>query len=260
MPPGYDFSHPSMARWMAKVIYCMKIYLLRNEFKLTMKEQNNLCEFCIIAAHIYVPAWIACPIASDALANDLMLFTRIKQYSEINKVISNAAMKKLQNHTWYLGSEMIPLSLFSDRVCDTEKKLIVEAMIQSGADWSVRGIKCPAAELNKLEKKQLHELVTSSSTAALQSLGLDVTILSGTDPKTWEEIAEFCYTKAIVKSVKVINDTAERSVALMSTFNQPITKTESEMQKLIQVVEDNRKRIPDCRKSILMTYATVATD
>ena len=215
---------------------------------------------CIVAAHIYVPAWIACPIASDAPANDLMLFTRIKQYSEIKKVISNAAMKKLQNHTWYLGSEMIPLSLFSDRVCDTEKKLIVEAMIQSGADWSVRGIKCPAAELNKLEKKQLHELVTSSSTAALQSLGLDVTILSGTDPKTWEEIAEFRYTKAIVKSVKVINDTAERSVALMSTFNQSITKIESEMQKLIQVVEDNRKRIPDCHKSILMTYATVATD
>ena len=50
------------------------------------------------------------------------------------------------------------------------------------------------------------------------------------------------------------------SVALMSTFNQSITKTESEMQKLIQVVEDNRKRIPDCRKSILMIYATVATD
>ena len=133
-------------------------------------------------------------------------------------------------------------------------------MIQSGADWSVRGIKCPAAELNKLKKKQLHELVTSSSTAALQSLGLDATILSGIDPKTWEDIAEFCYTKAIVKFVKVINDTAERSVALMSTFNQSITKTESEMQKLTQVVEGNIKCIPDCCKSILMTYATVATD
>ncbi|XP_047137760.1 uncharacterized protein LOC124814274 [Hydra vulgaris] len=200
---------------MAKVIYCIKIYLLRNKFKLAMQEQNNLCKFCIVAAHIYVPAWIACSIASDAPAKDLMLFTRIKQYSENNKVISNAAIKKLQNHTWYLGSEMIPLSLFSDLVCDTEKKLIVEAIIQSGADWSDRGIKCPAAELNKLEKKQLYELVTSSSTAALQSLGLDVTILSGTYPKTWEKIAKFPYNEAIVKSVKVINDTAERSVALM---------------------------------------------
>jgi len=31
----------------------------------------------------------------------------------------------------------------------------------------------------------------------------------------------------------------------MSSFNQSITKTESEMQKLIQVVEDNKKRITD---------------
>jgi len=80
-------------------------------------------------------------------------------------------------------------------------------------------------------------------------------MLSGTDPQTWEEISEFRDTKAVVKSVKVVNDAAERSVALMSTFNQSITKTESEMQKLIQVVEDNRQRIPDSRKSTLMTYA-----
>ena len=53
---------------------------------------------------------------------------------------------------------MIPLSLFSDRVCDTEKKLIVEAIIQSGDDWSVRGIKCPA-ELNNLEKRYVIILI-----------------------------------------------------------------------------------------------------
>lgn len=54
--------------------------------------------------------------------------------------------------------------------------------------------------------------------------------------------------------MKVVNDVAERSVALMSTFNQSITRTEAEMQKLIQIVEDNRKRIPDSRKSTLVTY------
>lgn len=256
----YHFRLPGayhMARWMAKVIYCMKIYLFRSEFKMTASERKNLTEFCIFAAHVYVPAWIACPMASDAPVNDLMLFKRIKQYAEINKVVSQAALKKLQNHTWYLGSEMVPLSLFSSKVSDEEKMSIVEAMILSGDDWNVRGIKCPVAECDQLEKRQLHELVTSSSTAALRSLGLDIAVLSGTDPQTWEEIAEFRETKAVVTSVKVVNDAAERSVALMSTFNQSITKTESEMQKLIQVVEDNRKRVPDSRKSTLMTYVPI---
>ena len=126
-------------------------------------------------------------------------------------------------------------------------------MIASGDDSSVTVIKFPVAEYDKLEKKQLHELVTSSSTAALQSLGLDITVLSGSDPQTWEEIAEFRKSKAVVTSIKVVNDSAERSIALMSTFNQSITKTESEMQKLIQVVENNKKRIPDSRKRTLMT-------
>lgn len=252
----YHFRLPGAyhrARWMAKVIYCMKIYLFRNEFNLTASETKKLCEFCIFAAHVYVPAWIACPIASDAAVNDLVLFQRIRQYAEINKVVSQAAFKKLQNHTWYLGSEMVPLSIFSSKVSREEKKLIVEAMILNGDNWSVRGIKYPAAECEQLEKKQLHELVAPSSTAALRSLGLNILVLSGTDPETWEKIPAFQATKAVVKSLKVINDAAERSVALMSSFNESITKTESEMQKLIQVVEDNRKRIPDARKSTLMS-------
>ena len=147
----YHFRMPGayhMARWMAKVIYCMKIFMFRNEFKLTATERRNLSEFCIFAAHIYIPAWIACPVASDAPVNDLMLFRRLKEYSNINEVVSQAAVKKLQNHTWYLGSEMAGLSLFSSKVSDEEKKSIVEAMIHSGDDWSVRGIKCPVAEWN----------------------------------------------------------------------------------------------------------------
>jgi hypothetical protein len=197
MPVAYH-----MARWMTKVIYCMKIYLFRNEFKLTVSERKNLTEFCIFAAHLYVPAWIACPhcpVASDAPVNDSMLFTRIMQYADINVVFSKAAFKKLQNHTWYLGAEMVPLSLFSNKVSNQEKKLIVEAMSHSGHDWSVRGIKRPVVECDQLDRRQLHELVTSSSTAALLSLGLDVVILSNIDLHAWE----FRDTKAVITSMKL---------------------------------------------------------
>src|SRR6218665_1129077 len=58
--------------------------------------------------------------------------SRIYNPQNINKIVSQAALKKLQNHMWYLGSEMAPLSLFSSRVSDDEKKAIVEAMNLSG--------------------------------------------------------------------------------------------------------------------------------
>ena len=85
------------------------------------------------------------------------------------KVVSQAALKKLQNHMWYLGSEMAPLSLFSSKVSDKENKSIVGAMILSRDHCNVRGIKCPMAECYELENKQVHELVTSSR-SALRSL------------------------------------------------------------------------------------------
>src|ERR1044072_9120316 len=161
-----------MARWMGKVIYCMKIYLFRREFKLTASETKNLQKFCLFAAHIYVQAWISCPVAADAPLNDLLLFRRLKQYSDINIVVSNAVMKKLQNHTWYLGAEMLPLSLFSHNVSVEEKKLIVEAMVRCGENWSSRDLNCSVSLFSNLAEKQLHDLVTSSSAAALRLFGI----------------------------------------------------------------------------------------
>ena len=52
-------------------------------------------------------------------------------------------------------------------------------------------------------------------------------------------------------SLIVINDAAERSVALVLHFNQSITKNEAEMQTLLHVVADHRGRLPDTRKSTL---------
>ncbi|ESO05704.1 hypothetical protein HELRODRAFT_171365 [Helobdella robusta] len=245
-------------KWMAKVIYCLKMYLFRNEFKLTATETKSLTEFCLFATHIYVPAWMLCPIPSDAPVNDLQLLSRIEQYSEINKNVASAATKKLKNHLWYLGTEMVWLSLFSNKVANAEKQLIVEAMTAVDSDWSVRGVKYPATELEQVKSKPLHDLVSGTSRAALLLLGMDVAILRETEPDSWNDLPLFQKVANVVKSLKVVNDTAERTVALMTNFNQSITKNETELQKLIQVVEDNRTRIPDSSKRTLASAQAAA--
>lgn len=257
----YRFRVPGayhMARWMAKVIYCLKMYLFRKELKLTASETKNLTEFSLFATHIYVPAWILCPVPSDAPVNDLQLLSRIEQYGEINKNVASAATKKLKNHLWYLGTEMVWLSLFSNKVANAEKQLIVEAMTAVDSDWSVRGVRYPATELEQLKIKSLHDLVTGTSRAALFSLGLDVAVLRETEPDSWNDLPLFQKVASIVKSLKVVNDTAERSVALMINFNKSITKSETELQKLIQVVKDNRTRIPEPSKRTLASAQAAA--
>ncbi|ESO05645.1 hypothetical protein HELRODRAFT_171303 [Helobdella robusta] len=259
----YHFRVPGayhMARWMAKVIYCLKMYLFRYEFKLTATETKSLTEFCLFATHIYVPAWMLCPIPSDAPVNDLQLLSRIEQYSKINKNVASAGTKKLKNHLWYLGTEMVWLSLFSNKVANAEKQLIVEAMTAVDSDWSVRGVKYPATELEHVKSKPLHDLVSGTSRAALLSLGMDAAILRETELEHVKSkpLHDLVSVANVVKSLKVVNDTAERTVALMTNFNQSITKNETELQKLIQVVEDNRTRIPDSSKRTLASAQAAA--
>ena len=72
-----------MARWMAKVIYSFKIYLLRERFHLT----RHRTVFCLFVSHVYVKSWINCPITCDAPINDLQLLKNIKRYSTVSKLV-----------------------------------------------------------------------------------------------------------------------------------------------------------------------------
>lgn len=42
------------ARWMAKSIYCLKIFLFRHQFKLTKKEEKGIKDICNFTVTIYV--------------------------------------------------------------------------------------------------------------------------------------------------------------------------------------------------------------
>ena len=45
------------ARWMAKIIYCFKIFLFRAQFHLSLRELSDLREFNIFIMKIYLKTW-----------------------------------------------------------------------------------------------------------------------------------------------------------------------------------------------------------
>lgn len=51
---------------------------------------------------------------------------------------------------------------------------------------------------------------------------------------------------------KVVNDVAERGVALITQFNKCITNNEEQRQYLLQVVENYRKVFKNCDKKTLV--------
>src|SRR6218665_4132912 len=48
------------ARWMAKLIYSLKIFIFRSQFKMTARELSALGEFCVSVVKVYLKAWYTC--------------------------------------------------------------------------------------------------------------------------------------------------------------------------------------------------------
>ena len=52
----------------------------------------------------------------------------------------------------------------------------------------------------------------------------------------------------MVQSIKVVNDHAERGIALIKEYTGILTRNEPQFQLLMKVVEDHRKNYPYSRK------------
>lgn len=50
------------ARWMAKVLYALKIFMFTSQFEITEEEKYKLRDFCIFVVRFYVKPWMQCTI------------------------------------------------------------------------------------------------------------------------------------------------------------------------------------------------------
>jgi hypothetical protein len=78
----YTFKYPGAyhrARWMAKILYSIKIYLFRRQFLLQKGPEMKLKKLCIFLCLVYVKGWMSCSNAADAPFNDLSLYKQISR-------------------------------------------------------------------------------------------------------------------------------------------------------------------------------------
>lgn len=106
------------ARWMAKIIYVMKIWLFRSQFKLTSKEETGLSDICVFVVRLYIKAWFMAPNAAAAPACDLQFLKDLVAYEAVNLQVSKVSTDKFGSHIWYLSEELVCLSLFDDHTPD----------------------------------------------------------------------------------------------------------------------------------------------
>jgi len=246
------------ARWMSKVLYSLKVWMLRSQFSLTAREERGLRDICIFAVRIYLKAWIRAPLATCAPFNDLQLMKSLLEYSSINTAISKVTSEKLSKHMWYLSEHLVCLAFFDSAVSTQTKQNMVAALNME--ELNVPDSKVLPVEkrviitsLESFHEKKLEDFVTKNSIAFFHKIDISTSFLQS-DPSTWEERDDYKMALETVKCMAVVNDHAERGVALIQEYSGLFTHDESQLQFLLQVVADHRRAFPDSKKETLLSH------
>ena len=250
-PCGIKFMAPGPmhhARWMSKVIYALKVWMFRDQFQLTPREEKGLRQFCLFAVTIYLKAWFTAPLAACAPRNDLQLLKDLQSYQSIHTDISKATTAKLGNHLWYLSDELVGLAFFDRNIAaDTKRKMVKSLQDREGDDEPLKRIKV-APRL--IQESDLQDFVSQNTSGFFNKLGISTDFLEY-EPETWSSREDFTKGEEIIKAIRVTNDHAERAVALVQEYNRRITHDEDQLQFLLQVVSEHRRQFPDSKKSTL---------
>lgn len=91
-----------------------------------------------------------------------------------------------------------------------------------------------------ISRLEVGDFITENSLQFIKMLGLPTGFL-GERPDTWMTNEEYLTAKQAVDELKVINDVAERHIAMMSDFKDTVTKSENQLQNLFLTVSNHRK-------------------
>jgi hypothetical protein len=250
-PRGVRFMAPGAmhyARWMAKAIYSFKMLMFKKQFSLTTREERGLRDICTFIVVVYLKAWYTAPFATSAPRNDLLLLQLLVQYEKENATVSIAASNKLSGQLWYLSEELVGLAFFDDDISVESKRNMVRALNEHvGMEGPPKRLQL---DIRRVVDMSIADFVTKNTMKFFHCLGIQCEFLNA-DPDTWNDRNDYKSGQDTVRHLKVVNDSAERGVALIEEYNAIITKNEDQKQFLLQTVRDHRLRIPDCKKGSL---------
>lgn len=198
------------ARWMAKAIYCLKIFLFREHFKLTAREFNGIREVCVFIIRHYLKLWFNCVSAVGAPLQDLSFVQTLLSPSthSPDTKMKKLLLKKMSNHLWYLLEEAVGLSLFDKNVSDEVKQKMAQLLLEYSAagqeedegeeedDYEpAKRFIISVENISNLNDKDLSYFVTRKTLNFFKRFDISLNFLR-LDPKIWK--TNKAYSEALI--------------------------------------------------------------
>lgn len=80
------------ARWMAKALYSLKIFLFRKQFDLTEQQIQGLAAVNVFLIRYYIQLWFKCSDPSVAARTDLQFIQDMIKYIKVDAKMAKAIL------------------------------------------------------------------------------------------------------------------------------------------------------------------------
>ena len=155
---GFTLKKPGAchhARFMAKAIYILKIFILSHVFnKLTVRQGRVINRMTTFILSLYGRYFLQSSLATASPRLDKQFLRDILHYESIDQEIALCVLKSVKRHLWYLSPELISMALFDPKVPLIEKKSIALALHD----------KSPPSNYKKGKPTVLYDSVQSANT------------------------------------------------------------------------------------------------
>lgn len=248
----------SRARWMAFIIYDLKLYMFGRTiaipglFKITPQQEERIIRFLkFVIKGGYIMSWFCVPSAACAPKNDIKFIERLMLFKKEDNRIAKIAIEKILKHLWYISEVLIGLSFFDESIGNNEKQKMIANLKRESNDKSNR----KKIEYRNLVKTNwnISAFVTSQTMFFFEVLKLRTGFLSK-PPLEWAYDEDYKESKVVVDSLLVVNDVAERAIALIQKYNKNLTIDEQQFQSVLQVVSSHRSQIKTKSKKEIMSF------
>ncbi|KAL7293511.1 hypothetical protein TKK_0012956 [Trichogramma kaykai] len=227
---------------MARAIYCLKMVLLRNYFKLKSHEIKKYIQVSEFIGFVYLEPWYTASLAASAPNNDLNLLKKLHAYDKIDKAISEATLNKLGNHLWYLSPELSALSFFDSNISWSIKNKMVEALqkVPENEDDNPKKINSEELCISEISEKEMDYFIDKRSLNLFKRSNLNTTFSSF--DSDWSKVTSYRESREKVKSLLIVNDCSERAVKVMEEYSNILTKDNEQRLYLLFNLLTNLKK------------------
>ena len=170
------------------------------------------------------------------------MYRTLYTYRRFDSELADKTLAVLKRHGWYLTEQVVPFILFSNRVDSDTKSHVAAKLLTIVQPEQIKIGKPTFPEIKSSTK--LIDLLGPKIYLLFKLLGVEPNWLKKS-PKDGDDDEEYKKMQEFMRTVKTVNDCAERGVKMIKEYSKILKKDAGTRNWLLQGVELNRKKYPD---------------